>query len=59
MNKALLSLSHERLHSIIAGYRRTLATGEAVADYLVLPGLNGRAGVLEAIEIAKHRVRVS
>ena len=52
MNETLLSLIQERLHVALAGYRPSLAAAESVADYLVLPELNGRAGVLGAIAMA-------
>ncbi len=52
MNATLLSLIHERLHEALAGYRPSLAMAESVADYLVSPELNGRAGVLGAIAMA-------
>lgn len=52
MNETLLALIHGRLHVALAGYRPSLAAAESVADYLVLPELNGHAGVLGAIAMA-------
>jgi len=52
MNETLLSMVQELLHSAIASYRPTLTAREAMNDYLVMPELGGRAGVLGAIAIA-------
>lgn len=52
MNETLLSMVRELLHSTIASYRPTLTAREAMNDYLVMPELGGRAGVLGAIAIA-------
>lgn len=52
MNETLLSMIRQLLHKGIASYRPSLATLDAVTDYLVLPELGGRAGVLGALAIA-------
>lgn len=52
MSEPLTRLVRERLHTMLAGYRPTLADREAVDDYVVMPGLGGRAGILGAIELA-------
>ena len=57
MNETLLSLIRGRLPVTLAGYRPSLATAESVADYLVLPALDGRAGVLGAIAMATQALR--
>lgn len=57
MNETLLLLIRGRLHAALAGYRISLTAVEAVADYLVLPELNGRAGVLGAIAMVQHALR--
>ncbi|MDH4107191.1 MAG: ROK family protein [Gammaproteobacteria bacterium] len=49
MNPALLARVRDTLRARLAGYQRALAAPEAVEDFLVLPGLGGRAGVLGAI----------
>ena len=53
MNDALIRDLRTLLHRNIAGYRSDLATREAMDDYLVLPELDGRAGVLGAIAMAR------
>ena len=55
MNDMLIKLTRDVLHKNIAGYRHTLAAREAIDDYLVLPELDGRAGVLGAISMAKQK----
>jgi len=57
MNETLLSLIHERLHVALAGYRPSLSAVESVVDYVVLPELKGRAGVLGAIALAAQVLR--
>lgn len=57
MNETLLSMIHRRLHVALAGYRTSLTAAESVADYLVLPELKGRAGVLGAIAMVQHALR--
>ena len=56
MDEALLGIVREQLRIELGGYRNSLATLAAVEDYLVLPALDGRAGVLGAIAMAKQRV---
>lgn len=54
MNETLLSMVREALHSRLAGYRASLALPEALAGFLVAPGLGGHAGVLGAIELVRR-----
>ncbi len=54
MNARLLSMVREYLHYRVAGYRATLTEIEAVNQYVILPELRGRAGVLGAIELANQ-----
>jgi len=55
VNDMLIRLTRDVLHRNIAGYRHTLADRETLDDYLVLPELDGRAGVLGAILMAKQK----
>jgi len=57
MNAALLSSIREQLPATLAGYRPSLVTAESLVDYLVLPDLGGRAGVLGAIAMATQASR--
>ena len=58
MNIRILSMVRTLLHACVAGYRVTLRDIEAVNQYLILPELGGRAGVLGAIALANQaRVR--
>ncbi len=52
MSEHLLSAVRERLHEALAGYRPTLASRDAANDYVVMPELGNRAGVLGAISLA-------
>ncbi len=56
MSSTLISLVREHLHRNIAGYRLELARRETMDDYLVLPELDGRAGVMGAIAMAKQEL---
>ena len=56
MSEQLLSDVRGRLHKALAGYRQTLASSDVTKEYLVMPELGDRAGVLGAIALAKtHR----
>ncbi len=54
MNERLLQSTREKLLKKIGGYRASLGNRSAIDDYLVMPGLENRAGVLGAIALARR-----
>ena len=53
MNDTLLSKTQNLLQGALGGYRSTLTEREMINDYLLRPALEGRAGVLGAIALAR------
>jgi fructokinase len=49
----LLALVQRRVTGLMNGYLGTTAMGEGIADYITLPALGSRAGVLGAIALAE------
>jgi fructokinase len=54
MDANLLQLVREILLKKIGGYRASLGNQQAIDEYLVMPGLQDRAGVLGAIALAQR-----
>ena len=54
INARLLQLVREKLFEKIGGYRASLGILQAIDNYLVMPGLQNRAGVLGAIALAQR-----
>jgi len=59
MNAGLLQAVRVRLLQTIGGYRASLGNQKAINDYLVMPGLENRAGVLGAIALAQKTFQES
>jgi fructokinase len=49
----LLPLVHHEVSGLINGYLEHAAVGDGIADYVTLPGLGSRSGVLGAIALAE------
>ena len=49
----MLPLVHQKVQAILNGYVPSPLVGERIAEYIVLPALGGRAGVLGAIALAE------
>ena len=54
MNVRILSMVRTQLHACVAGHRVTLRDIEAVNEYLILPELAGRVGVIGATALVNH-----
>ena len=55
-SEALLALARDGLYRRLAGYRADLAERGSMSGFLMLPGLDRRAGVVGAVELARHKV---
>ncbi len=50
----MLPLIHEKVQTILNGYIQSKYTTERISEYIVLPALGGRSGVLGAIALAQE-----
>jgi fructokinase len=50
----LLRLVHREVAALLNGYLESAAVGEGIGDYITLPALGARAGVLGAIALAER-----
>jgi len=48
----MLPLIHQKVQALLNGYVQSPLTNQHIADYIMLPALGGRAGVLGAIALA-------
>lgn len=55
----MLPLVHKKVQTILNGYVQSKLVNQNIADYIVLPGLGGRAGVLGAIALAEKAIQFS
>ena len=55
-SEALLALARDGLYTRLAGYRVDLAERGCLSEFLVLPRLGRRAGVVGAIELARREL---
>jgi fructokinase len=49
----LLPLVHREVSALLNGYLEAAAVGDGIAEYITLPGLGSRSGVLGAIALAE------
>ena len=50
----LLQFVHREVAALLNGYLESAAVGEGIGEYITLPGLGMRAGVLGAIALAER-----
>ncbi|HEY3312751.1 MAG TPA: ROK family protein [Anaerolineales bacterium] len=55
----MLPLIHQKVVSLLNGYVQSPLTNQKIADYIVLPALGGRAGVLGAIALAEQALQAA
>lgn len=53
----MMPLIHKKVQQILNGYVQSDLVGKNIADFIVLPGLGGQAGVLGAIALAEKAIQ--
>ncbi|MEI6291979.1 MAG: ROK family protein, partial [Chloroflexota bacterium] len=55
----VLPLVHKKVQMILNDYVQSALVKQKIAEYIVLPGLGGRAGVLGAIALAEKAAQAN